>query len=90
MCCNVHSENDQVKIEPATGFEDNCLHFYQGDEIFRPLQLQPDMRPDKARLNMLEGYLVFTSVSLVVLFIPIYVSVMGLRGEWYILFTKCL
>lgn len=90
MYCNVHSENNQVKIEPATGFEDNSLHFYEGDEIIRPLQFKPDMRLGKARLDILEGYPVFSSVFLVVLFIPIYVSVMGLRGEWYIHFTKCL
>ncbi|KCZ59469.1 hypothetical protein HY30_14470 [Hyphomonas chukchiensis] len=29
MCCNVHSENDEVKIKPAPGFKDNSLNFYE-------------------------------------------------------------
>lgn len=82
MCCNVHSENDQVKIKPTPGFKDNSLNFYEGHEIFRPIQLQPNMRLGKARLDILKCYPVFSSVSLVVLFIPIYVSVMGFRREW--------
>ena len=40
------------------------------------------MRLGKARLNILKCYPVFSSVSLVVLFIPVYVSVMGFRREW--------
>ncbi|KDA03624.1 hypothetical protein HOC_04057 [Hyphomonas oceanitis SCH89] len=70
-----------MKIKPAPGFEDNSLYFYQGDEIFRPMQLQPNMRLGKARLDILKCYPVFSSVFLVVLFIPIYVSVMGFRWE---------
>lgn len=81
MCCNVHSENDQVKIEPASSLEDHPLHFNEGDEILRPIQLQPNMRLGKARLDILKCYPVFSSVSLVVLFIPIYVSMMGLCWE---------
>jgi len=82
FCCNIGSDEGEVRLDPAADIENNVFDFNEGAEVSLSADRRAHMRPGEAGLDVLEADTVSLAVACVVLFRPVDVRMQGLGREW--------